>query len=283
MKSESGRAGLPARVLEICKMNKYVDLHVHPLAERVPERPLRAREYGSVEDRAEKFVKAASDFGLSAIAITDHNTTVSVGPAQEAGKRYGVEIVPGVEITLPHMPHLLVYYPDMERITADLANGTLRKKRESIYDEGRNVSGNSGKPFWEMEGYHTTVREVLDLVKSYHGVIIQAHPQLDLRPLNKPIGDEKELEWTNNLANLLLDAGTRGIEAYTPRHSKQALRDLETTLHLKEIIVAGGSDAHSPDEVGRIYFFPDKDIVRLNYEMVEQLKDAKRKIRMESR
>lgn len=273
----------PTRVLEISKMNKYVDLHVHPLAEKIPENPLSASEYRRVVDQAAKFVKAASDFGLSAIAVTDHNTTVSVGPAQEAGEKYGVEIVPGVEITLPHMPHLLVYYPDLEKITADLTNGAFQKKRDSIYNELRRSSGNSGTPLWEMEGYDRTVREVIDLVKSYHGVVIQAHPQLDLRPLNKPIGYETELEWTKDCTDFLINAGIWGVEAYTPRHSKQALRDLETTLNSKDIIAAGGSDAHSTEEVGRIYFFPDRDIIRLDYKILERLKEAKHKILMEEK
>jgi len=264
-------------------VNKHVDLHVHPMAERMPENPFSASEYIRVEDQAIKFVKAASDFGLSAIAVTDHNTTVSLGPAQEAGEKYGVEIVPGVEITLPHMPHLLVYYPDQEKITADLTNGDFNKKKDSIYDEFRRISGNNGKPFWETKGYDRTVREVIDLVKSYDGVIIQAHPQLDLRPLNETVGYETELEWTKNVTGFLIDAGIWGVEVYTPRHSKQALKDLETALNLKDMIKAGGSDAHSPDEVGRIYFFPDKDIIRLDYKIVEQLKDAKHKILMEKR
>ncbi|MEE8400040.1 MAG: PHP-associated domain-containing protein [Desulfobacterales bacterium] len=261
-------------------MNIGVDLHIHPLAERIPDNPLGAHARKIVEDRAKTFVKAASDVGLSAIAVTDHNTTVSVGPAQEAGKEYGVEIVPGVEITLPHMPHLLVYYPDMDEITADLADGTFREKSDSILNGLRKHSGHSETHLWEVEGYDRTITKIIELISSYHGVIVQAHPQLDLRSHNTLIDPEAELDWTRHLTRILINAGIRGVEAYTPRHSRNALSDLVTTLDSRNMIMAGGSDAHSPDEVGRIYFFPDKDIIRIDYNVVEQLRNARESILM---
>ena len=45
-------------------------------------------------------VKAASDRGLDAIAITDHNTGSGIDEAKDAGQAFGVVVFPGVELTV---------------------------------------------------------------------------------------------------------------------------------------------------------------------------------------
>ncbi|MBI4396161.1 MAG: PHP domain-containing protein [Elusimicrobia bacterium] len=47
----------------------------------------------------EQLVQAAKEAGLSAIAVTDHDTTQGLGPAEEEGRRLGVEILPGIEMS----------------------------------------------------------------------------------------------------------------------------------------------------------------------------------------
>ena len=44
-------------------------------------------------------VKLAKEAGLTAIALTDHDTIDGVSEAIEAGKKYGVKVVPGIEIS----------------------------------------------------------------------------------------------------------------------------------------------------------------------------------------
>src|SRR5271165_1153650 len=53
--------------------------------------------------------------GLSAVAITDHDTLAGVAPARTAAAGSGVEVIPGVEITTSHAGreiHLLAYFVD---------------------------------------------------------------------------------------------------------------------------------------------------------------------------
>ena len=47
----------------------------------------------------EEMVRAASDSGLDAIAITDHDTMEAVKEAQQAGKKYGIMVIPGEEVS----------------------------------------------------------------------------------------------------------------------------------------------------------------------------------------
>jgi hypothetical protein len=49
-----------------------------------------------------QLVELAARIGLSALAITDHDTVDGLPEALAAGERLGVEIVPGVEINLEH-------------------------------------------------------------------------------------------------------------------------------------------------------------------------------------
>ncbi len=46
-----------------------------------------------------ELVKAAADKGISVLALTDHDTMKGLTEAKAAGKKYGVEIIPGEEIT----------------------------------------------------------------------------------------------------------------------------------------------------------------------------------------
>ena len=81
---------------------RRVDLHVHTTASDGSLNPAEA-------------VRLASEKGLSAVAVTDHDTTAGVPEAVEAGERYGVEVVPGVELSVDYEGegvHILAYFID---------------------------------------------------------------------------------------------------------------------------------------------------------------------------
>lgn len=62
--------------------------------------------------RPAALVALASEVGLEAIAITDHDTTAAFDEATEAGRSIGVKVLPGIEITARfpgRAMHLLAY------------------------------------------------------------------------------------------------------------------------------------------------------------------------------
>ncbi len=62
-----------------------------------------------------ELVKQGADIGLSALSITDHDTVSATEEALAEGKKYAVEVVPGLEISVKHREmdlHLLGYYFD---------------------------------------------------------------------------------------------------------------------------------------------------------------------------
>lgn len=75
------------------------DLHLHSTASDGTDAPARV-------------VERARAAGLSAIALTDHDTTEGLAEAAAAGRRLGVEVVAGIELSVDHEGrevHLLGY------------------------------------------------------------------------------------------------------------------------------------------------------------------------------
>ena len=81
----------------------YIDLHIHTTFSDGALSPTEVVSY-------------ASKVGLSAISITDHDCVDGISEAIEAGKKYGVEVVPGIELSaeLDNVSrtemHILGYY-----------------------------------------------------------------------------------------------------------------------------------------------------------------------------
>ena len=80
-----------------------IDLHVHTTASDGTFSPAGV-------------VREAARIGLSAIAITDHDTAAGYAEAAAEGKRCGVEVVPGIEISTKFRAsvHFLGYYIDVD-------------------------------------------------------------------------------------------------------------------------------------------------------------------------
>ena len=85
-----------------------------------------------------ELLREAERCGLSAIALTDHNTVAGLPEFTEAAKGMAVEAVPGIEISTDwedtefHLVGLYLreeHYPTIYRMLADLAE---RKKRSNI-------------------------------------------------------------------------------------------------------------------------------------------------------
>lgn len=94
-----------------------IDLHVHST---YSDGTLTPRE----------LVKHAKKLGISAFALTDHDTVEGVGEAVAAGAEYGIEVIPGVELSTSyhekeiHIVGLYIHYADE----------TLKKELDNLKD-----------------------------------------------------------------------------------------------------------------------------------------------------
>jgi len=99
--------------------NGGIDLHAHTSASD-----------GSLSPT--ELISLAVETGLSAIAVTDHDTLGGLAEAAEAAKRMNIELVPGVELSVEDEGgrfHLLGYlfYPQDEKLSAALIS--IRESR----------------------------------------------------------------------------------------------------------------------------------------------------------
>lgn len=81
----------------------------------------------------DELVFFAKRAGLAAIALTDHDTLAGVTRAQVLGRRYGIEVLPGVEISCTDEGsgkpvHLLCYMPQKPDRLEGLLKATLDRR-----------------------------------------------------------------------------------------------------------------------------------------------------------
>jgi len=72
-------------------MEQYIDLHIHTTASDGSKTP-------------EEIVDMAISAGLSAIAITDHDTVSGVKRAMEYAKNKPIRVIPGIELSANYIP-----------------------------------------------------------------------------------------------------------------------------------------------------------------------------------
>jgi len=101
-------------------MNKMIDLHVHTTASDGTYSPAET-------------VKLAYKSGLGAMAITDHDTIDGVQEAVCEGKKIGLELVPGVEISVGNTDniHIVGLYINYEnQVLKDTMERLTKERRE---------------------------------------------------------------------------------------------------------------------------------------------------------
>ncbi|MEN8907370.1 MAG: PHP domain-containing protein [Clostridiales bacterium] len=100
-------------------MKKLIDLHTHSTTSD-----------GSYTPR--ELIKYAKEKGLSLIALTDHDTINGVEEAIEEGDRIGIEVMPGIEISVNggREMHMLAYFTRDNYKSVDNMLNNLREARE---------------------------------------------------------------------------------------------------------------------------------------------------------
>ena len=67
-------------------MSRHIDLHVHSCFSDGTYTP-------------GQLIRLAKDSGLSAIALTDHDTVAGIPEAMDAASGSGIELIPGIEMS----------------------------------------------------------------------------------------------------------------------------------------------------------------------------------------
>ena len=105
-------------------MDMYVDLHTHS-------------NHSDGTDSPAEVISKAKHAGLSAVALTDHDTTSGLDEFIKSGLLHGIETVPGIEICTKMLDievHLLGYFIDHEN---EIMKSFLVKQTVSRLDKNR--------------------------------------------------------------------------------------------------------------------------------------------------
>ena len=278
---------------------QLVDLHIHT-----------STSDGSYSPK--EIVDLAKEQGLKAIAITDHDTIEGNGEAVAAGLDRGLEVIPGVEISVEwnkHPIHILGYYIDWEN--EDLAsqlrsliafreerNPQIVKKLNLLgvqlsYDEVKEVAGEGtvGRPHFAQvlveKGYVKNEDQAFDkyLKRGASAYVDKRRltPQ-DGICLIKDAGGIAVLAHpftTDGIIDREMEQficrfrqlGIQGIEALYPLHTHQQTLQLQTLAKKYKLLVTGGTDFHGKQKP-QVRLGTGFGNMRVPYDLVVELKKA---------
>jgi len=228
-------------------------------------------------------VRAAQRVGLRAIAITDHDTLRGNREAIEEGSKLGVEVVPGVEVSVDFpggTMHVLGYYVDLncsplievlERIenARHDRNEEILDKLEHLgmkldYQEIRDVAseGPVGRPHIAQaliqKSYVASVREAFDKYLKKGAPAYAERLRFSETEAVSNIcqaGGIAVLAHPGSLncggpeslsatVERMVSVGLGGVEAYYPSHAIEMQHMCESLAEQHDILVTGGTDFH---------------------------------------
>ena len=229
-----------------------------------------------------ELVCLASISGVTALALTDHDTMAGVAEAMAVADTYDVEVVPGVELSVvhkEHVLHILGYYVDPLQEDMAAALAVLQKARDrrnekiivklqdlgidATLEELQTISGvgQTGRPHIARllmdHGVVRSMPEAFDKYlakdcKAYVGRFAYSAREAiafiraagGLAVLAHPIQVDKTLSVLNSLLPLLKTYGLDGIETYYPSQKKKMQKRIRKFAETSDLILTGGSDYH---------------------------------------
>jgi len=245
-----------------------IDLHSHS-------------SYSDGSHSPEQLVREARRLGLAAIALTDHDTMAGVSEAINAGVKYHVEVIPGIEISTIQdgQPiHVLGYgaapeHPGLRKLIRELAAfretrnlGILaRLERLGIHLDYVELTASTvgliGRPHIARQlvrqGHASSIAQAFRRflqrnAQAYVSVskfpaaeaIKQIQEAGGLAVLAHPTTIDKNLKGVAALVKKLSESGLGGIEVFYPGHSQKICQRLLYQCEQHHLVVTGGSDFH---------------------------------------
>jgi len=266
------------------------DLHIHSTASDGRLTP-------------EEIVKQALAAGLTAIALTDHDTVDGVPTALQAAETSGLEVITGVEFNTDldgAEIHILGYYLTLgDYLAGTLASlRTAREDRAKMiiarldrlgiridYDRLKQMAGRAtlGRPHIARAlieaGYTASVGEAFERYLTRGKPAYVSHHRLDpftaietvLKAEGIPVLAHPGLAKKDDLIPEFVARGLLGIEVYYPFHTPGDVARYEKICLEHGLVMTGGTDCHGP---GANY--PSLGMVTVPDETVLQLKQLRK-------
>lgn len=272
---------------------KFADLHLHTKFSDGTYTPF-------------ELISESRKAGLSAIAVVDHDTVEGISVTREAAEKEGVEVLAGIELSAECRGmevHILGYLIDYENETLAEKLDDLKKRRvDRIYEmvsklKEIGVMLEAGKVF-DMAGKGTVGRlhlaralvkegKVGSIFEAFQKYIGDKSPAYVLGFKFSPRDAIKLIRDTGGLPVLahpysikndeliyeFIDYGLMGLEVYYPEHSQSMVNFYLELAKKHNLLVTGGSDCH-----GKAKTDVKIGSIKIPYELVERLKEAKERL-----
>lgn len=244
-------------------MISKIDLHTHT-------------RYSDGHYTPEELIIKAKENGIDVISITDHDTVDGISEAIEAGKKNGVEVIPGLEISSDirdREVHLLAYFFDplnkeleeylkffraerikrAVRIIEKLNALGLGLTIENVMEIAKNSA--VGRPHIAKAMVKSgLVSNYFEAFSKYIGNGCPAYERkvhVSPRSAFKIISDAGGLSFIAHPGNLpdtimveLIEAGLDGIEVIHPSHLPHQVKHYRGIVNEYFLLESGGSDFH---------------------------------------
>lgn len=267
---------------------RYADLHIHTNKSDSTFSP-------------EEVVRYAAKCGLSAIAITDHDSVEAIPLVNEYTSQYGIEVIPGVELSSDangEEVHILGYYIDFKK---EWFLDRLQFLRETRTKRALQMIGKLNEL-----GLKITIQDVLNisgegaigrmhiaralLERKYISAIAEAFqkyigkgryayvkkyritPREAIDMVDKLGGisvlAHPQIMNIDSIIPIMIKQGLQGIEVYHSDHTHEGEEKYLAMTRSYNLLVTGGSDCHGIGK-GKVLM----GTVKIPYELVEKLKD----------
>lgn len=292
----------PKRIIEKIKRQSepnLLDLHVHTTISDGLLSP-------------EEIVKTAYRMKYKILGITDHDSLSGIDRARAAAVNYGLEIIPGCELTSYYYKseiHILGYFIEPNN---NVFNDYLKKFKETRHDRAREMVKKLNKlgikiDFQEMIknvnsealGRPHIAREIVkkgfasDVQSAFENYLLPGSPayvpkfsinpkeiiQLILKAGGVPVFAHPYYYFNfEAIIQKLISYGLKGIEVYHSFHTPVLARKFKKTAEKYGLIITGGSDAHSEPNGDYLPFGK----VGLKKSIIHALREERDKIREEN-
>jgi len=242
-----------------------IDLHTHSTASD-----------GSLSPAA--VVRAAHAAGLTALALSDHDSVEGIGEALATGRTLGLTVVPALELSAEHESglsvHILGYFidhtdPELRAYLAEL-RGVRRARARRMVDALRAdgygidfadvIARSDGGAVGRVHVAQALVAagRVTSIRHAFETLIGEGCPYYVRKPVPEPaevvatvrqaggvaVLAHPAVNGTAHLAKELVAAGLEGLEALHGQHTTVEREEMIRLAGQLDLVVTGGSDFH---------------------------------------
>jgi predicted metal-dependent phosphoesterase TrpH len=269
---------------------RLADLHVHTVFSDGTLTP-------------QELIDRASGIGLAALSVVDHDTVEGVRPSIDAGRRAGIEVLPGIELTAEYGDlevHILGYlfddrHPPLLKRLEQLKQNRIQRVHAMLAKlEAMDIHLSAGQVFalstsgtvsrlhlaraMVQAGITASLWEAFDKYIGDRGpayvmgfkLTAQDAIALILEAGGVPVLAHPYALRRNALIPQLVAFGIKGLEVYYPEHSPSMVEAYLQIARTYNLVVTGGSDFHGQAK-------PDVKLGSrtVTYALVEELKKAR--------